>query len=469
MGALVAIAGIAALIWGAVVLRFGGILAACLGVLLVGCCFGPPFFSYSAGPIPITADRLLLAVIGVLYAAAACQGLVDRKPLGRADVLLGLLLAVLTFSTLRHDWRIDDAQPLSRLVFYFLAPAALYWFSRQAKLGKRQLVMVFGFFSLFGLYFALTAIAEVKQMWPVVFPRYIASPQYEEFFGRGRGPLLNPVGGGLYMIVGLACLSTFWPDGRACRGTSKRRSKQLLLLALGGITMVGIYATLTRSVWLAAALVLVPVVGLRVPRSARLPAVVAGLLVAAPLVALKWEKFQSFKRDQNVSAHEMSQSAGLRPVLAAVAWKMFLDRPLLGCGFGQYKEHDIDYLRDPDSDLPLEKAKPYVQHNVFLGLLTETGLLGLGLFVLLIVYWLRDTWSLWRCEEEESQQFAIVFLSLVMAYLTNAMLHDVTLIPMVNMLLFALAGIGRGLVAAQEERRVPFGRTALGPQLPAVN
>jgi hypothetical protein len=60
---------------------------------------------------------------------------------------------------------------------------------------------------------------------------------------------------------------------------------------------------------------------------------------------------------------------------------MFKDRPIFGCGFDQYTREKMPYLADRTSDLPLEKAKPYVQHNAFLGLLVETGFIGAGLFM----------------------------------------------------------------------------------------
>ena len=112
----------------------------------------------------------------------------------------------------------------------------------------------------------------------------------------------------------------------------------------------------------------------------------AGLVL---VFGLGRQQLNTFKRDRDVSAYEMSQSASLRPILATVAWQMFLDRPLFGCGFGQYKQHDVDYRRDPHSHLPLETATPYEQHNTLLALLTETGLIGAGLFALLLYGWFR--------------------------------------------------------------------------------
>ena len=115
------------------------------------------------------------------------------------------------------------------------------------------------------------------------------------------------------------------------------------------------------------------VLGLTLPRIWR-TAVIGTLVVAAvPLVALNWERLMSFKRDKELSAAEAAESAKLRPILAVIAWHMFLDRPLLGSGYGQYRTESLAYLSDRSTDLPLEKARPYVQHNVFLALAGRYG------------------------------------------------------------------------------------------------
>ncbi len=126
---------------------------------------------------------------------------------------------------------------------------------------------------------------------------------------------------------------------------------------------------------------------------------------------------------------------------------MFLDYPLFGCGFGQYKEYDIEYLQMVIGDLDLEKARPYVQHNVFMGILSQTGLLGIGPMILMLGFWTRNAWQLWtsRHAPRWARQFALLFLALLGAYVFNGMFHDVGIISMVNMLLFFVAGVCQGL------------------------
>ncbi len=82
-------------------------------------------------------------------------------------------------------------------------------------------------------------------MWALVFPRYIVSDAQAEFLGRGRGPFLNPVGNGMFLCAGLFSLLMFWPR--------VRRYGKVSVLLLTLVYLAGIYCTLTRVVWLAAA------------------------------------------------------------------------------------------------------------------------------------------------------------------------------------------------------------------------
>lgn len=435
MTPIIVIAGIVGVVWAVVLLRHGDLIAACLAVLLVGSVFGHAFFHVSA----LTADRLLIVALVVAYGCYRRCGWADPKPWNKADAALVLFLGALTVSTFSHNWRLAGGQPFATLLFFFLLPATLYWVGRQAKLTEHSVLMLLGGLAVFAVYLALTAVAETRQAWSFVFPRYIVSSLHEEFFGRGRGPFLNPVGCGMFMCVGLFGAATWWPR--------LSRPHRAALLLMGAIILGGVYCTLTRSVWLGAALGMLLIVWLAGAKRWRLPMLVAALLVGTALIALKGDALNAFKRDKHVSLHDMSQSAKLRPILAAVAWKMFLDRPLLGCGFGQYKQVDIDYLRESVGDLPLEMARPYVQHNTFLALLTQTGLIGAGLWVVVLGLWTRS--ALLLCNSQAAprwaRQHALVFLAVLVAYVCNAMFHDVGLITMFNALLFLLAGVAQGL------------------------
>jgi O-antigen ligase len=432
---VIVVAGILCLVWGAVLLRRGGLLGGSLVVLLAGVCFSHPFLNFPLGPLPITIDRLLL--VALVAAAIICRrfGWTRPKPMTRADWALGAFVAVLLASTLTHDWQVNKAQPVAQVLFFFLMPVAMYWVVRQAPVSDRALEWMYLALGLFGIYLALTSLAEVRQMWAFVFPRYIGSTEYVEFFGRGRGPLLNPAGSGILQGLCLVGMLMRWPR--------QGRIGQLLIVALLPLYALGIYSTFTRSAWLGLALGLMVVLAFSLSRVWR-TAVIGTLVIATlPLVALNWERLMSFKRDKELSAAEAAESAKLRPILAVVAWHMFLDRPLLGSGYGQYQKESLAYLSDRSTDLPLEKARPYVQHNVFLALVVDTGLLGMGLFVAMLVFWMHLAWRLWSTPEAPpaARQFGLLFLAFVGVWFPNAMFQDVLMIPMANMLLVFLAAL----------------------------
>jgi hypothetical protein len=432
----------------------GGLVAGCLAVLFAGACFGHPLMHVSLGPLPLTMDRVLLALLLVQCLVYRRLGRIEPRPAQVVDWILAAFLIVLAVSAFTHDWQIDGYQPAAKLLFFFVMPAAMYWVARQTPSSHRSALWVFGSLALFGIYLALTAVAEVRGAWGVVFPRYIVSAAHTEFLGRARGPFLNPVANGIVICTCLCALLMWWP--RLGRGG------QAVLVGVAGLLLCGAYATLTRSVWIGAAGSLLLFLALSLPRQVRYACVGAVALVSVEAVAANWERFLAFKRDREISAAEVAESAKLRPILAVVAKNMFYDRPLLGCGLGQYDRAMVHYLADRSTGLPLEKARGYVQHNAFLSLLTEVGLIGVALFTLLLLLWGHDAWRRWNDERAPlwARQMGLLLMAMLASYLPNAMFHDTTLMPSVTMLLCLLAGMVQsarvsGFRAPQPDVAVP--------------
>ncbi|MBU4273445.1 MAG: O-antigen ligase family protein [Planctomycetes bacterium] len=442
MEALAVIAAAVALIWGAVVFLRGGLIGGCLAVLLAGVCFSVPFYKIELGPLPLTADRLLLVLLVVQYVYWRRWGLADPKPLGKPEILLLAFLAVLIVSTFTHDWKAENYQPVAWLVISYLMPATMYWIARQAKYSERTILVLFGGLAVLGVYLAVTTLAEYFRVWWLVFPRYIVSSVVEkgaEFVGRGRGPLLNPIANGILLTVGLGGALMWWPR--------LRRAGQLTLLAVSLLLLAALFYTLTRSVWMGGLFALALAVGLALPWNWRLPLLVFGLMAGVLLAVTQWDNLLAFKRDKALAAEKTAESVELRPILATIAWKMFLDRPLLGCGYAQYGTEHENYVSDRSTRLALERGRGYIPHNAALSLLTETGLIGLGLFAMMLFFWGLDAWRLWRDAGLPlwARQQGLLMLIVLGAYLINGMFHEVSVVPMANMTLFFLAGATAGL------------------------
>ncbi|HZZ28330.1 MAG TPA: O-antigen ligase family protein [Pirellulales bacterium] len=436
---LIIIAGVCGLVWATWFILRGSLVGGCLGLILIANVFGY-WFWHNDGGIPVTVDRALLVLLFVAYGLRKRFGATEPKPLIRADCVLFALLVVLTFSTFTHDWSFEKGEPLTHLVIYWIIPGSIYWIARQSPLSEQNIRGIFIALALFGAYLTVTGLLEALGQWSLVFPQYIASPKHQ-YFGRVRGPFLNPVAMGIYLATAIAAALMLWPR--------LGRFGQLSLLLFSSIAGAAFLATLTRSVWLGGALASAIFLALITPRPWRFLLFGVGSVLLAAVFMMKTDSIWNIKRDENLGAAAAAESAELRPILANVAWNMFQDRPLLGFGFGQYDRERLPYLADRSSELPLDKSRPYVQHNAFLALLTDTGLAGTSLFALLLILWISNARKLWTNPSAPLvfRQVGLVFMVIMGVYLPNAMFHDTSIIDGLNLLIFFMAGLTSGLVA----------------------
>jgi len=442
MSLLIAIAGVVGLIWGMWFILRGSAVAGCLLFLLSGCCFGHHWLHFDLGPLPLTIDRLVLGLVLAAYLVQRRWERTDPKPLRLVDWLLLAFVGLLSVSMLLGDepWHgtaFDPVPPAWRLAGAYLFPLAIYWLMRQSRIGHRQTRWINATLIAFGLYLAITAVLEINQAWGVVFPRYIADPKIGLHFGRARGPMVQSVSLGLYLGI---CLTVLVAYAWTCSPRGK-----LLLVALAPVFAVGILLTYTRTVWLGAAAGLLTVLSLIIRgrwRIVGLGAVVAaGLLVSV----VNMDSLLGFQREG--SAAETRNSASMRLSFAYVSWLMFLDRPIVGHGFGQFPTAKLPYLDDRSLDLQLGAIRDYAHHNTYLSLLTEVGMVGLGLFLAILILWGWNAWKLWnsRIAPAWARAQGLLMLGALPIYGLQALGHDLTYTPLDNSLLFLLAGLTAAL------------------------
>lgn len=449
MEILLLLFGAAALVWLAICYRYFGPKLSVfhpiplLGflVILTGSVVSNEFWSLRMGPLPITIDRLLVGALGGLFLLRFLNQKENLRSINHFDIACMILISVLTFSTVTHDMTFLDNMPLSRLLFFNLMPLVVYAIVRTGSIGTKDLKLIALGVSGLAIYLAFTAIAETRGWHGLVFPRYIMTSEMKEFLGRGRGPFLNPVSNGIFMIAGICCTLMWWPQ------VGKQGKIWIGLVSL--FLAVGVYCTLTRSVWLSLVLALGWLVFY--PSTPRIKAGLAiagglGLIMLLPVIG---DKLFSFKRDKEVTQTQMEISAQMRPMFAIVAMNMFEDRPIFGCGFGQYAAEKDPYLKDAHANMPLTITKSLMQHNVFLAYLTETGLIGLSALLL----WLtvmsktalaafgRKSLPLWP------RQFGLLLLAVLTCHVVNGLFHDTSIIPMQHMLLYFLAGLVNNIVS----------------------
>ncbi len=441
---LIALFAIAGLVWLVPVIQNGRLIVVAMAVLGLGTVFGPSFFHID-GPIQLSVDRMLWFGMFALAVVGLRLGYAHLPSLHRVDVLvIGIVLWTLV-SAISSKHVTAGPPPSARWLFYMLMPAGMYLIARLIDIRNLDVRWMLGGSIALGIYLALTALFEIYGFHSLVYPKFITDPETWEFYGRGRGPLMNPSGNGILMSIALVATSI----GLVYSGWRGKFVYGLLTLIL----FAGVYATLTRSAWMGGIAAVGIVAFMHSPRWQRVLALSIVVLIGGASVAGFKDQVVRMKRDKNLTAEDAEKSMKLRPLLAVISWEMFKDRPIVGHGYGHYFAHNDPYHSDRSYDLPLESARTYAQHNVFLSILVDTGLIGFSLFVGWLMMLCGMGWQLARRADAkpESRWVGLLILGTMLAYFCNGMFQDVMIIPMVHMFLFFLAGVAvtvyqRGLV-----------------------
>ena len=417
-------------------------MAGCVTVLITASCLGSYFFNIPVKPMPITIDRVLWAVLLAQYVLYRRFGKADPKQITAVEWLLFAFIGWIILGCVTNSCAIS---PLPRLFFSYLMPLGLYWVARQMTINYRAYRGVLIAFVIFGAYLSVTALAEVKGLGWLIYPKYIFDPSEGGFFGRARGPFLNPVANGMAITLAMLSAVLLWSE-------IPRRWRLILSFAII-MNLAGVYLTQTRCVWLGTIAALGIFFITKIPKAKRIPLMLYCLLIGAVLIASQWESLLFMKRDKGLTAADAARSVELRPILAVVAWKMFKENPIDGVGLAQYDPNAKYYLIDRDVDLTLEKARGYTQHNVFLSLLTETGLVGMTLFTIVLGMWAYNSLKLYGSPTRPDwvRLQGLLLLAILGAYLPNAMFQDVSQVAMVNMFLFFEAGLTMNLLLSKKD------------------
>jgi len=429
-------------------------------VLAAGVVVGPLYLSFQLGT-QLSIDRILLVAVVAKCCMMLWHNREARPSLQHLDCLLGLLAVWLLLSALPATTPPKEMSPTSRWLTFIAIPLAMYGVTRASNITLSDLRWLINAIIGLGIYLGIIGVLEVANLHALIFPRYIADPTNWEFFGRARGPLLNPTGNGVVMTIAFSAAVTRLLQGRT-------RSDHVRFGIATCIIGIGIVATLTRSVWIGGMLVGLCIGWVYLRRYMPTLALFGmAILVLAATVAPQ-DNLGAMKRDKHLSAADALRSIQLRPVLALVAWNMFQDSPLTGHGYGGYFHSSLPYLSSRSHAAALDAVRPYMQHNVLLSLLVDAGLIGAGLFAAAIVLMGIAGWQLARNAQlaPEVRTLGMMMLGCLAGYMFNGMFHDVSVIPMANNFLLLFAGVTASVYALKGQlTAVNPNRTAPQPIL----
>lgn len=320
--------------------------------------------------IPIPLDRVFFVVGLLILVFSGGRAVSDRRITFRPIHLLLLATAgwatasaigAGTIGTSPGFFALLDRLGLLPFLMFALAPL-IFGDARRRNTLLIVLVVV-------GFYLGSIGVAEGLGIHRLVIPSYINNPNIGIHAERARGPFLeaDAMGFGLYVgAVGAAIGLGTWRSHRA-------QVICVLTLVLDGL---GIFFTVTRAVWLGAALgVVVAFASHRRLRRLLVPMGIAGAAVVA--LSLLLVPGLSNKVDGRVSSASPvwdrynTNDAAIRAAEA---------HPVTGIGWQTFESSSTTYLRQADT-YPLTGADLEV-HNVFLSHLAELGVPGAVMWAL---------------------------------------------------------------------------------------
>jgi O-antigen ligase len=166
-------------------------------------------------------------------------------------------------------------------------------------------------------------------------------------------------------------------------------AKRVLLLLLFGLGLVCVFFSFSRASWLASLLVMLGLLCIYPKPVGSLILAILPLMVILSTSVLANEVAFAYER---LTGEASKHSAERRLIYIEAGQKMFLARPLLGWGYGNYDLYDWKFMERVGNVAPTRwDVRHGTTHNTYLTMLAETGAIGFLLYAFPIAWWLGRT------------------------------------------------------------------------------
>jgi O-antigen ligase len=394
-------------------------------------------FDYKAAHSPvswemgltITPDRLVFVIILMLAVSRFLSGALRFPSLGKVGGYMFVFALTCTASTIVSgsglSGNVTGYKNLATLFDFIYKPFLMFIVAKSIPHSEKTLGFLSFAFLVLGAYLAINGVFEHFGPHALVWPKYILDPSVGIQFERTRGPFISSegLGGALIVTFLFYVLAT-------CR---IRGGKLVLAYMMAVVTAGVIYTTNQRSVWLSLAfcILVLGTVKSRMKGIARLIAGFSCLVFFSGIAS-------HFSFVEGRLAADRQETIDYRWVNYQTTLEMSKANPIFGIGYGNFKAEWPKYFH-PIAGIDIRDLTDG-NHNTFLGLLAEVGLIGVLPYLLVLYSMLRVGLRVWRKGEGLEREFALVFLLVVSTYVINANFGDYRSSPFFNTVLFLLFG-----------------------------
>jgi O-antigen ligase len=376
----------------------------------------------------LTPDRFVSIIILVLAVWKLTCGELPLLHLGKAGGWILLFALICTLSTFVMG---TGSDVLYRLFDFNYNPFVIFLFAKNIPHSRHKLELLSLAVVTLGAYLAINGVFEYRGPQVLVWPKYILDPHAGIQFGRTRGSF------GSSEILGQVLTVTFlFYSFYTTFATGMKLYASYLIMI---VTPVVIYATNTRTGWISFGfcLVILAVTKTKMKRAARLfiAVVLLGFFGGVTTHFSFWENATLFSRRQN--------TVNYRRVNDLTTFEMGKVNPTFGIGFGNFKSQWRKYFQPIEGTgiTDLEDGN----HNTFLGLFAEVGLVGLIPYLVLFYYMFQAGLRVYRKGDVLDREFSLVFLLVVTVYILGGTVGDYRSGPFLNTVLYLLFGTVVGI------------------------
>ena len=402
---------------------------------------------------------LFMAVVAMFFV----HFLVRREPIrlgGEITVFMLVLLVYVAASASATGWTSANEEVRSAPYFRFFAglllPFLAFFLMYNAAASGKQIrwalvaITVYGFYSLYVAYIQGIDLLGGPNLRHLIWPDYINLKDVEGMIhdDRARGAFVA-AGPQAVLLVFLFYVDLYLI--RHLRGPYRAALAIQALLVLPALVFTGI-----RAGYVAFAIcgVIWCVWGLR-GRFGWVKLSISVLVIAVAAM-MQWGRITGTERVGGGLAQRGPIQARLQ--LLKRTGQIVAGRPVFGVGFGHFVDAQADFARDAAEGA--YTSGTLVEHNIFLNMAAETGMVGLAIYVALFAVLFRRSLKVWRQTSDQAEGyftrgFLVLFWVMLANYLVSGVFRDMLWDPFANALLWSLAGLtlglGRGAAAAKAE------------------
>lgn len=369
--------------------------------------------------INLRLDRVIFLIL-VFYYFIYRKKYKDPPKQTREEFVL-LLLAAWCLLSILFISGVADAynykRNLSSLFNFVVAPVFTFAFIRFWNPKKEDLKKIVLSLLIVGVYLSITGIAEHFRLNAFVFPKYIMDPHVGIHFGRSRGPFVQAVTMGTVLIFSLAALLYY---------SLQYKSGKLLLIGLPMLTTI--YFTYTRSNWVMLAALLF-VLSLTHERLRK----ISVAMVLAIIIIYSSGVFSKFSMHSTTLFANRQNPIYDRLNIMYATLRMINEKALIGHGYGNFGYYVDDYFVFRE-DIPL-RGMGEGNHNVFLGLAAETGIIGGVLYFLFIAFGAKTSFEVLKLKGADTEFKKIwggLTLGLLFGFFMSSQFYDPRWFQIVN-------------------------------------